>query len=435
VRCFDCGREPDAVKLTRSGAERLPPKWKEWPAGVRHCGACWSARFAVKAVTLSVSGPADAGNPTEAGEAWARLRQQVCGAWDASTRLANWTVTQLLAGDRHRHAGDERLQPMPATYLYGGFGEFADRAEWDGASASAQSLMRTVEQSYRKRRRQVLWDYSASAQSFRWPVPFPFHEQNWDVALNEHGVPTASLPLPGGRVNLRLRSDLRGKGHRRYQMDRFAALCRGEIKRCEAALYGVRVGPKDMYNGITVRHPGAFGESVTLRLMLKLVGWFPRPPVREAEGVLLVTTGNLSFLTAEQDGYDDWILHGEQIRQKVIGHAAYLQRMADDTKFEKRWPKAARRTLNVDRDRRCVTMRDRLNDFVAQASAMVAGLAERRKVAVVRYDDSERGYLPSFPYFALKRELERKCRDRGVEFVAGSTADDLEGATSELRDG
>lgn len=420
MKCFGCETET-AGKPTKRGNERLPNGWKEWPEGVGYCGKCWHGRYAVRAVTLAVGGPADGGNPTQAQEAWQELRETLRHSWDASTRLANWSVTQMLTNDRHRQAADAKLQPMPPCYLYGLFGGYAGRGDWDGAAAAAQSLMRSVEANYRARRFAVLWDYSASAQSFRWPVPFPLHEQNWSADVDAHGTCTATLRLPGGPVVVRIGTG----GDWRYQRARFAAVAAGAVKRCEAAIYARRVKGNDRRGCVTLRHRDAFGQRVDLRVMLKLVAWFPRQAAREMAGVLRVTTGNDALLVAEQDGQPDWRLNADHIRQRVIGHAAYLRRAADDTKYEKRWPAKQREFLNRARDERCRKHADRIGTFIDEATKIVAGLAERRRVAAVEYDDSERGFLPSFPYHRLKEGLRRKLDDRRIEFTSVSASGEM----------
>lgn len=391
---------------------RLPPRWKRHPeTAAPLCPACWSARYYVRAVTVPIQGPDLDGNPTERGEAWRELRERLYAAWDLSTRLANWSVQQLQRLDIVRTAGMERLPPMPdGVYLYGLFGGYADRERWAGAAASAQSLMRTVEASWRASRWDVVWNYAASARTYRWPTPFPVHNRDWSLSRSDAGVWSVSLTLPGGRVVLRIRNDRT----LHYQRRRLEQLLGGAAVPGEAALYARTVQGNDRFNGLSIRGPGGRQD---YRVLLKLAAWFPRPEaVAGRAGEMLVRTGNDSLLYAEMSDEEPWVYHGDDLRRRVIGYRATLQRWRDDQKAERRFPAAVRRRSGEEQQRRATRHQNYVGTQLAEIAAMVAGLARRRKVATVVYDDSERGYLPDLNYSSLKTRLENKCHEWGIEF-------------------
>ena len=278
MKCTHC----DTVR--ESKADRLPPKWKRLPGSTDPCCAkCWGERYMLRAVTLPIKGPDVDGNPTEMEAAWKSLRERLRTAWGLSTQLANWSVQQLQKADIVRDSTmikrDKDAQPIlrdgkpiPAIppipkeiYLYGLFGKYVDRAQWDGAAASAQSLMRTVEACWRESRLDVLWHYNASARTYRWPMPFPVHNDSWSVKRTDAGVWSCSLQLPGGRISLRVRND-RTRGH---QFARLKQLADGTAVAGEAAIYARIVQGRDDRNGITLIGPGG---KETYRVLLKLAG-------------------------------------------------------------------------------------------------------------------------------------------------------------------
>ncbi len=79
--------------VTQRGEGRVPAGWKRLLERV-WCPACKRRRFVRRAVTLPVSGPADA--------TWPELRAALHTAFGETTRCANWLVTQLYARDRQR---------------------------------------------------------------------------------------------------------------------------------------------------------------------------------------------------------------------------------------------------------------------------------------------------------------------------------------------
>lgn len=405
-RCTDCGAEKSHT--------RLPNGWKE-NSGT-YCGKCWSAKFMIRAVTLAVAGPAINGNPTEMEEAWKELRQRLASAWSAAGRLANWSMTQLLRADEFRRADQTKIGKMPLTYLYGLFGKYPDRKDWDGGASIAQAVMRSVEQDWRTDRYAVLWEASRSPRTYRFPAPLPVPAQNWSCEINEQGIAVVSLGCPGGRVNVRLVND-RTAG---YQRARLKVIAAGEVKIGEACIYAVPSNSQHWTSGMTIRARRG-RDRMPFRVMLKLIGNFPRKDRtdHDMEGVLRVRTGAMSLLVAEQDGYDQWRLNGDDIRSRIVGHMIRLQRGRDDVKLERRFDGGHRERQHADLSAMCDRHGRWTKSVLDQLSSEIANLAERRRVASVEWDDTVREFLPSFPWYAFREVyVRRKLEDRGIDLVA-----------------
>lgn len=370
----------------------------------------------MRAVTIPVQGPDATGNPTEMGEAWKTLREKLRGAWDASTMLANWAVQQLQRLDITRSAGDKKMPAMPKEiYLYGLFGQYANRSAWEGAAASAQSLLRMVEACWREERWETIWLYDRSARTYRWPTPFPIHNANWRLEKSDQGIWTCSLAFPSGRIGIRLRNDRT----MHYQRKRLEQLLSGDAVAGEAAIYARPIQGNDRCNGLQIRGPGGRQD---YRVLLKLAAWFPRPQFGDVkrEGTILIHTGNDALLYAEQEGEEPWIYNGDELRRRIIGHRAMLKRHSDDTKEERRFPAEMRKRHNEGMQLRCVKHNNYVASALAEIAAMIAGLARRRRVATIEYDDSERGFIPTMNYSDLKRRIVLKANEFGIEFKIAS---------------
>lgn len=391
---------------------RLPNGWRAHPqTKLPVCSPCWKKLYMPRTITLPIAGPLN-------GECWPELRTSLLTAWSAATRLSNWAARQLLKNDAEPISTMDRCPKMNPIYLYGMFNEgYADRAEWDGMAASAQCVLRAVESDYREKRIDAVWRSNRNVDTYRWPQPYPVHNQNWSIARNEHGVITVDLPLVGSRWTLRVRNDAS-----------ISARCRGMLNACfdgsavlgEAKLYSRTVGPNDDRNGIYLRNP-AGGESRMYRVLIGIPGWFPRGQFAdEREGELHLHTGNDSFLYAEQEGYDIWTINGDAMRQRIFAYARFRHRLAEDTKQERRVPKRRKRQILDAGERRAIKENDRAKSFREEKTTHVAELARRRKVEQVIYHGGDAGFMLSFPWFMWVKRLQDKLEERGIGFVDAS---------------
>jgi len=184
--------------------------------------------------------------------------------WDASTRLANWAVTELLRAEPERLAGG-KIAKLDC-YLYGQFGSSELRTEWAGNTGSAAAILRWAEARYRALRFNVQVTHSCSAPTFRWPVPFIVREQDYTIAYNEERQHfTLAVPIGDQRFVLRIRNDRTA----RLQTNRLREVIAGRAAPGELRLMGYGVSPNDRRNGIAFRRPGG-GDSQWVRLYRKL---------------------------------------------------------------------------------------------------------------------------------------------------------------------
>lgn len=342
----------------------------------------------IRAITLPVGAPV--------GRSWEELNAALKDCFRLSTDLANWCVHQLYRTDT---TGDPKT---PATVKnWYGYGEasrlYKDWQHWSGAMSSAQCVIRGVQRKYIQDRFAVMVRHEQQCLTYRYPYPFPVHNQSWRTSYADGGFPVVTVNLPGhGSFELRLkrRADF-GR-----QLAGFKALHDGTAVKGEAALY--RNGKGD--------------------LLVKLVGKFVRRPRGERVHAAVIRTDPAALLVVEIDGRSPWILNADHLRRWQAVHKVYRQRISEDAKREKRMSRRQRSHLNKSRDLRCEKHRHRLDSAVHQLSAQVARFCQRQGVATVAYDDADKSYIPDgFPWHALKERLRYKLDGDGVEWIERAT--------------
>ncbi len=233
---------------------------------------------------------------------------------------------------------------------------------------------------------EVLWTHAASLPTHRYPVPFPMHNQSWTPEIDENDKPVVRILLGDGWHRLRLKA---GKQFRR-QLASFRQMVDSEAVRGELAIY-------------------QSGD----QLMLKMVAWLKRPEATcERTGVLHVRTAADKLLVAVNAKDETlWNYNGDHLKRWRAEHRDQLQRWSEDAKFENRPAPdfAQRRRAATEKYQR------RMATATHEIAAKLAGYAVRRKFAVVRYDDSVRGYLDHpGPWARLRQLIAEKLDAEGI---------------------
>lgn len=363
-------------------------------------------------------------------EDWPALREALGKCWAWSTQLANFCVTELAKADIVRDSKMEKLPKSPNLYLY----PFAIKRVPGMDTQSVVAVINAVQRKYGQERIDVIWRGSASLPEYRFPYPYPISSQGWTarwLSEDEH-VPVIDVKLAKQKFNLRLRG-----GHEfRPQLAAFRQLLEGKAKAAEMAIYRRRVTESDHRPGVTGRKPGG-GEKVSFRIMVKLVLWVPRQPPKAPGKTMLLSTTKLEFWVGLVDGLKPWIYNADDIRRLTVAHTNKLQRLATDTKFEKRLPERKRMQIDDYRKKICKKFNDQINTFSHTIARMICNYAERQGVTVVQYDDTVKDFLPQFGWFPLKELLKIKLYAAHIEFVDASAKvtekapDPLAGAESD----
>lgn len=227
-------------------------------------------------------------------------------------------------------------------------------------------------------------------------------------------VPVVDVPLVGGRVLLQLRQ---GKDWRGQVAD-FRKFISGEAIKGELAMLRKRVGGNgsDHGNGVADRDEG--GQKAMYRIMIKMVGWFPRTQRGPVEGSLLLRKDVNALLVASRqtelgiDTVRQW--HWEHLKRWAAEHRRRLQAWSDDQKAEQR-PHVS---FASRREAACHKYHNRMESAQKELAHQIAELCRRQHVAEVVYDDTDSGYFGDveWTWSAFEVVLANKLNEFGVLF-------------------
>jgi hypothetical protein len=300
-------------------------------------------------------------------------------------------MTELAKADHQRLPGDAKLPPMPATYFYPKLTQLFP----DLDTRTCASLERAVKRKYKAVLYQVLWQHAASLPTYRYPTPYPVHNQAWRPSWDQGNRPLVSLPLGRG-AEKRWQLRLKGGPNFARQVALFRQFVEGAALKSEAKIY---------------RRGNA--------LLVGLVGRFPPPLLSERTRLMRVLTSSTCLWVVEIEGQEPRYWNHDDLRRLCISHRAYLQRIAEDSKYELRLPPGKLRHIREKRQERCQKHQRRIHTSLHQLTAQLVGLAERQKVARVIYTDHDKSWLPLFPWSELRRLLAYKLQGLGITFGGG----------------
>lgn len=386
LACHRC-QQARETKATPKGEPRLPRGWKRHRGAV-WCDRCWRGAFVLRAVTIPVATPH--------GSTWAEFRHVLHEAWSDATGLANWAVTELARHDVTRTPEMEKLPPLERRYLYP-----AARQAFPALDpTTTAAILQAVERRYRASRYDVIWRRAATLPTYRFPAPYPVHNQTWSVRVEDGGALVVSLRIGGERRELRLRG---GEGFRRQRRS-VLRLIEGAAAPGELAIY-------------------QRGSDV----MCKMVLWLPRRPrgEREQSGTLHVRTVPDAVWEYHVEGREPERYHADRVRQWVRADEAKRRRLGEDRRLTRHSERGRRAEIRREVEDSAASRRkhrNRLATWTQEAAAMLARYAERQGVGRVVYDDSETGYA-DLPWYRLREQLAIRLDAAGIAFLPSGSAD------------
>jgi hypothetical protein len=255
--------------------------------------------------------------------------------------------------------------------------------------------MRAVEKKWKQVRFDVVWSGRGNVPLFRYPYAYPVHNQAWHAAFLDQR-PVLHVPLAGNRWALRLR----GGPEMRRQLAGFRAI-----------VDGARQGELRLFKR-------------QKNIMAAMVAHLPEPEAREGHTMLIHTDADV-FLRLECEGRQWAPINADHVRRWIVAHKRFLQRISEDTKFEKRWPARMRENIDDARERRCLKHHNRLATWIDQVTAMLVGFCVRNGAGQVIYDDDATDYMPSFPWHQLKTKLGYKLEAAGITLLAAVSKEEV----------
>lgn len=401
-KCSVCSREQE-VKPTKKGEARLPPGWKRHVEDSIYCRDCWSKSFVLRAVTIPVA------TVIEGGE-WFQFLDACAAGWRSATHVANWAVFEIARNETTRTADMERMPPYPKMYLYPG----ARKVAPDLDPSSTVALLHAVEGKYRKERLATIWHRKKQLPIYKYPIPIPLHNQAWEAIAENGDRPCISMRFGGQRWTIALQTH-----NSKRQLGKWRQICERKAVKGELAIIGQEVTKSDhKQNG--ERREANGGRRKTIRVMAKMVAWFPREARAEKGGeTLYLRTDGESFLIYHV-GLKGEVKHikAEHIKRWEAKHARHLRAMAHDLKFEKRWPSHIRRQSGERQDLWVKKHKDKIDSFMNECTSIIANFALRQRVSTVIYDDSNKAFVDRFPWSKLKNMLGYKLDEKGIELQA-----------------
>ncbi len=390
-------------KASPAKGSRLPRGWKRHEERI-YCDECWHARYVMRAITIPVV------RPLGEGIGWPDLREALDSAWAHITAAANWMTSEYYARDVKRDPSMEKMPPLPKIYLY----PDATKRFPELPTQVVASLEQAVKRKWSAKRYDVVWTGAASTPNARYPQPFSNPSRAWSAQYVPAGkdggdkVPAVSVTLLRGQ---RFLLQLRGGSEYARQLADFRAIVEGRAIQSELVLIRQRANGSDRRSSPGKSRDGG-GQRFQTRLMCKIVGWFPRAPKKDRTGTMFVRTDSESFLIAldmKQQKLRVW--NCDHVRRWISEHTRQLNRWADDQKAEQR-PVAK---FQSRREASAIKFRHRIDSFVKETVAQVAGVADRMRFAEIKLDDTDRSYFGArFDWSGFLSRLKVKLDEMGI---------------------
>lgn len=405
ITCSVTGKTADA-KPKADGSPSLPKGWKVIGDQVL-CPDAVRERFAMRGVTLPVASVVcgyvgDDWSVEACKDGWTAFRCALRESCQLARGYMNWAFGELAIADRQPLEQGDKVAKLPKFSI----GEHSLHLYQMGRqlfpaldSQSLSSLRQLVQQKYTQTRfeRRVLGTLSCvSWRQDEVPLPIPKKDVRLDV--NDQKQVFVRVRIGGEQFTLRLKNTPSHNRHTFYrQVESLRKVISGEAEIGDLKL-------KDR------------GSEV----MATFACYLPNEPRSErTERVCQVETQVDKLFAVFVDGQDrPWNLNDDQIRKAITSHKARLHRLAEDSKFERRKHRHAKRTTpHAFREVICENQNNRLADYCHKAASMVVGLASRHRCGSIVYCDEIKDFAASFPWFKLRGLIEEKAKRAGISFV------------------
>jgi hypothetical protein len=389
-------------KLTKDGSGMKTPRgWKKVADGVR-CGQCTRAAFVMRSVRLRIIGPHDS-EPREAKELW----QAMCRASGELADFANGYLQKLMAADPAlAFDSPDKMPALPEVDYYSA----AVTAFQNIAPRSLCQAAQAVRSYYVQERFACLAQKNRNVRSYRWDgLPIPVHNQAWRLeSIDEKEIVLRLQVGPGKSWTLKVFAD-------GVNLARMRQLLSGEGERGAAVLMRRRRQPRP-------------GETTVRRSwFLKIAGNFPRvePKRRESHKEITLTLGHdaESLLFGAIEGDEECFeFPGVDVRKMIVGFdRTDAKRQVEASLKWGLWPKRKSKRWAQDRAAQCAKQAKKVEAQVKLAAAALASWCKARGVTSVDYDTADRGFVPHFPWQALRLSIQSALENIGVALhVVGS---------------
>jgi hypothetical protein len=407
VSCVVSG-ETMSTRRLQDGSPALPRGWKR--LGERYYSAsAWHQQFSLRTVRFPiVSIECPVNSPDSHSAAWDLLRAALKLSWRQATQLSNWILTELAKADTLPLEVSTNGPKLPRIDDLAGLMRRIyqeGRQRWPELdSQSFCSIRHRVLAKYKQVRFDLRCRSAVSLPTYRYPTPLPIPAKDTLFTLKD-GIAVLQVRISGQRFSLRLKG---GRDFRR-PLQAIKGVLAGDLLQGEVCLYEQIVGG--------AHHAGGKNPAVgrPTRLMAAIAVWLPNATPAATDRCCRVTTGSSRLWQVLLDGSDEpWYLNEDQIPRWTAAYHRQLQRLREDCKLDRRTRSAD------DLARRRAELRNkfanRITDACHKAAAMLVGFCRRNHVGLVEYDDTDKSWLPEFPWYQLRQLCADKCVAAGITF-------------------
>lgn len=408
--CSRCGAQGKGRKV-KGGGYGPPMRWPK-VLGRLLCKDCDRTAFAKRAVEVRIVGPAAKGEAD-----WQALRAALRTGFGQATAIVNAATTELYVRDVRRTPEMKQLPKHEIPYLYPVL-----RARFpDAASGLIVACAQRAMRCYRAKRYDLLWLGKCSLPDARYPQPYVV-PTGWRIACEDERYyiyariagQTFRLIVAGGKDFA-------------YAKRRIEQIVGGLAQASELSFREVAARNSDGRNGSTDNSPGR----PVKRLLAKIAARFPVAAGAGKEKLLELRTAGDYLLVGLLAGRDDPLVwSGDRPKQWYFSHERRSWRASLDAKHERRRPKRRGKRCWQEFEDYSRKYRDRMNSFVAETVAEIAGVCRRNKVTHVTYDDEKKDYLPGFIWHRLRTSLASRLLADGVQ-INLSASDEAQQETAD----
>lgn len=401
AQCTGCQRVVKA-KPTKDGAGvKTPMGWRALPDGLL-CPECVRSRYYIRGFRVAIRGVV--GSEKDSRDA-TDFRAALVAASSATARFANWYVQRLYAKDLAAAPALEKTKDgktkLPKATEVDYYRDATLRFP-ELAPASIVAVAKMVRGWYVSDRFGALVALNRSVRSYRFgDLPVEIPKQAWSLVADDDGKFAIRTQVgPGKSWTVAIGCD-------RYALPRLKALASGEAT--AMALKIVRAS----------KTPLAGGGKPTKAWFFRISAMFPRKAKRNQIAEKTLTLGHdagcLLFGSLE-DSEDVFEYGGESLRTTIVGGDRADRKMQIENSLLRadRMPRRKLLRWQKDRTRQCQNRARKVNAKIKLAAATLTRWCVSHGVTSVDYDAQDRGFLPHFPYYALKSAMTSALETEGI---------------------
>lgn len=419
VRCCDCPAEVQS-NPAKDGSAKTPMRWRKIEGGFR-CPKCQKGQFMGRSIRLRINGPHESETRDKA-----EMYRALNAASKESNQFGNWYLQQLLAADvlqtqgivgfAKTAKGTAKIPPAPQVDYYAAATKLFPHI----APSSLVQQARMVASYYAKERFSALVAMRRNVRGYVWDgLPVVVSAQAWKlVRLEDNLIVLRAQIGPGKSWTLRVFAE----GENLQRMRQIAA---GEVLPGAAMFVRRARGQRP-------------GETKRVRVWyLRISAQVPRPKKTRGpslkEKTLTLGHDKESLLYGSPDEGDDVFEYpAPTLRSLIAAHKKLDRQRQIENSFRvqisrqrgsvsvppprrgEQWSKRKALRWCAARTAACERNRNKVKAEIAMCAASLTNWCVAHNITAVDYDVTPRGWMESFPYYALTERIKVSLENAGI---------------------